>query len=179
MNSGQFITKYSWKRLVSSKFKTCADSDIVSQALNEGLEVFLSIQPEVKPSLFWELCRKHPHMTNACKAVVRLISLWFNRLPERTCSACGELTLNYVAHCLLCCNSNSTHRHKMWAGIWGKFCVDLYIRLAGFDNDTLLSVMFGNYDLIADLLESDLREKFYCFIARFAYIMKTVCDGSI
>ena len=67
----------------------------------------------------------------------------------------------------------------MWAGIWGIFCVDLYIRLAGFDNDTLLSVMFGNYDLIADLLESDLREKIYCFIARFAYIMKTVCDGSI
>ena len=73
MNSGQFITKYSWKRLVSSKLKTCADSDIVSQALNEGLEVFLSFQPEVKPSLFWELCRKHPHMTNACKAVVRLL----------------------------------------------------------------------------------------------------------
>ena len=47
----------------------------------------------------------------------------------------------------------------MWAGIWGKFCVDLYIRLAGFDNDTLLSVMFGNYDLIADRLEFDLREK--------------------
>ena len=90
MNSGQFITKYSWKRLVSSKLKSCADSDIVSQALNEGLEVFLSIQPEVKPSLFWELCRTHTHMTNACKAVVRLISLWFNRLPERTCSACGE-----------------------------------------------------------------------------------------
>ena len=70
MNSGKFITKYSWKRLVSSKLKSCADSNIVSEELSEGLEVFLSIHPEVKPLLFWELCRKHPHMTNACKAMV-------------------------------------------------------------------------------------------------------------
>ena len=76
MNSGKFLTKYSWKRVVNSKLKFCADSDIVSQALIEGPEILLSIQPEVKPSLFWELCKEHPTMMNACKAVVRLISLW-------------------------------------------------------------------------------------------------------
>ena len=101
---------------------------------------------------------------------------WLNRLPERICSACGELTLNYVAHCLLYCYSNSTHRQKMWSGIWGKFGVDLYIRLAGFEDDTLLSVFLGNYDLIEDLLATDHKEQIYCYIARFAYIMKTVCD---
>ena len=56
--------------------------------------------------------------------------------------------------------------------------VDLYIRLAGFDNETLLSVLFGNYDMIADILEIAHKEQFYCFISRFVYILKTVCDGN-
>ena len=117
-------------------------------------------------------------MTKACKAVVRLISLWFNRLPKRVCSACESLSLNYVAHCLLWCNVNASHRHKMWTGIWGKFGVDLYIRLAGFDNETLLSVLFGNYDMTVDTLEIAHKEQFHCFISRFVYILKHVCDGN-
>ena len=59
----------------------------------------------------------------------------------------------------------------MWTGIWSKFGVDLYIRLAGFDNETLLSVLFGNYDMIADILEIAHKEQFYCFIGRFVYIL--------
>ena len=38
------------------KIKSHSDSDIISQALSEGLELFLAIQPVVKPSMFWELC---------------------------------------------------------------------------------------------------------------------------
>ena len=151
----------------------------MSEALNEGLGPFLLLHPEVKPSLFWELSRKYPYMTNACKAVVRLISLWFNRNTERICLACGESTENYVVHCLLRCDGNSAHRQKMWAGIWDKFGVDVYVSLAGLDNITLLSVFLGNLNVIADLLVADLKEQFYYFIARFAFIMKTICDGTI
>ena len=179
MNTGKFVSKYSWKRLINSKLKSCSDGDIMSEALNEGLGPFLLLHPEVKPSLFWELGRKYPYMTNACKAVVRLISLWFNRHTERICLACGESTENYVVHCLLRCDSNSAHRQKMWAGIWDKFGVDVYVSLAGLDNITLLSVFLGNFNVIADLLVADLKEQFYCFIARFAFIMKTICDSTI
>ena len=101
--------------------KSCADIDVMSQALSEGLEPILVIQTELKPSLFWEIS----NMTKACKAVVRLISLWFNWLPQRVCSACESLSLNYVAHCLLWCNVNASYRHKMWTGVWSKFGVDL------------------------------------------------------
>ena len=56
-------------------------------------------------------------MTNACKAVVRLILRWFNTHTERICLVCGESTENYVVHCLLRCYGNSAHRQKVWAGI--------------------------------------------------------------
>ena len=60
-----------------------------------------------------------------------------------------------------------------------KIGVDVYVSLAGLDNITLLSVFLGNFNVIADLLVADLKEQFYCFIARFAFIMKTICDGTI
>ena len=56
-----------------------------------------------------------------------------------------------MVHCLLRCDSNSAHRQKMWAGIWDKFGVDVYVSLAGLDNITLLSVFLGNFNVIADL----------------------------
>ena len=39
MNSGNFLSKYSWKRLIHMKMKSCAST-------SEGLELFLVIQPE-------------------------------------------------------------------------------------------------------------------------------------
>ena len=141
MSSGVFMSKYSWQKLTNMKLKVYSDSDIIGQALSDGLELFLAIQPEVKPCLFWEICRKHPNMLKACKSVVRSISLWFNRLPERVCSACECFTSSYVSHYILWCSVTANHRQNMWMGIWRKFGVELYIRLASLDSDILLSCL--------------------------------------
>ena len=37
---------------------------------------------------------------------------------------------------------------------------------------TLLSVLFGNYGLIADLLDTDHKMQLYCFVARFLFILE-------
>ena len=108
MNSGVFLSKYAWKKLVNVKIKSHSDSDIISQALSEGLELFLAIQPVVKLSMFWELCRKHPSLTKPCRSIVKSISLWFNRLPERVCLACKSL-IDYVSHYILWCHVNANH----------------------------------------------------------------------
>ena len=55
--------------------------------------------------------------------------------------------------------------------------MELYIRLAGFDSNTLLSVLFGNLALVQDVLNVDSKEQFYCLIARFVHILKTACEG--
>ena len=67
----------------------------------------------------------------------------------------------------------------MWMGIWRKFGADLYIRMASFDNDTLLSVLFGNFELVGDILNISDKLNFYCFLARFIYIQRLVCDGIV
>ena len=56
------------------------------------------------------------------------------------------------------CHANNSHRHKMWMGLWRKFGIDLYIRMASFDNDTLLSVLFGHFELVGDIL--NINDKF-------------------
>ena len=54
----------------------------------------------------------------------------------------------------------------MWMGLWRKFGADLYVRMASFDNDTLLSVLFGNFELVGDILNINDKLNFYGFLAR-------------
>ena len=59
----------------------------------------------------------------------------------------------------------------MWLGIWRIFGADLQ-RLASYDDETFISVLFGNFDL-------DVKYKvdFYCYLARFIRIQRLIWDG--
>ena len=105
--------------------------------------------------MFWDMSKKHPRMLSSCRSVVRLIALYFSRFSEAVCSACGIFTLDFASHCLLWCHANNNNRHKMWLGIWRKFGVDLYIYigLASYDDQTCISVLFGKFDLIGEILD--------------------------
>ena len=98
-------------------------------------------------------------------------------MRRSACSACGVFTQNYASHCLLSCHANNNNRHKMWLGIWRKFGVDLYIRLASYDDETFMSVLFGNFDLIGDILDAKYKLDLYCYLARFIHIQRLTCDG--
>ena len=65
----------------------------------------------------------------------------------------------------------------MWLGFWRQFDIELYIRLAGLANDTFLDVLFGRYDVIADIMNNInvQKEDFYCYVARFIHGQKNVC----
>ena len=56
--------------------------------------------------------------------------------------------------------------------VWCETCI-----LDWFDSETLLSILFGNYGLIADLIDTEHKMQFYCFIARFLYILESVCSS--
>ena len=118
---------------------------------------------------------------SARRFVIRLIALHFNGFSEAVCSACGMFAVNYVSHCLLLCHANINNRHKMWMGIWSKFGDDLYIRLrlAGYDYETFLSVLFRNFDLIGDILCAKYKLDLYCYLASFIHIQRRVCDGIV
>ena len=179
VNSGSFPSKYSWKSILSSKIRVYANQDFVSQAAEHELQLFLTFHQQVEPSMFWNISRKYPRMLNACRSVIKLTAKYFSRFSEAVCSACGTFSVNYVSHCLFLCHANKSHRHKMWMGLWRKFGADLYIRMASFDNDTLLSVLFGNFELVGDILNINDKLNFYGFLARFIHIQKLVCDGIV
>lgn len=163
------------KKLVQETLKQRAILSTRFEIDSEGLGRFLDIHTGTKPSLFWELSRKYPYMLTACRSVVKLIAMLFNRYqPVSICSACGELVVNYVSHCLLCCHANSEVRHKMWAGFLRKFGANVYSCLAKLSFDSLTDVLLGNFEIIADVLTVSQKDDFYCYVARFIHI-QTVC----
>ena len=64
----------------------------------------------------------------------------------------------------------------MWIGIWRKFGDNVYLRLAGYDDETFIAVMFGYFDLISDLVDESHKMDFYSFISRHVHIQRLVCD---
>ena len=175
LNSGVFPSKFEWKKLVQETLKQRATLCTRFEIDSEGLGRFLDIHSRTKPSMFWELSWKYPYMLTACRSVVKLIAMLFNRYqPVSICSACGELVVNYVSHCLLCCHANSGVRHKMWAGFLRKFGANVYSCLAKLSIDSLTDVLLGNFEIIADVLSVSQKDDFYCYVARFIHI-QTVC----
>ena len=176
IDTGVFPSKYTWKKLVRDNINIASTVSTRHDIADNGLERFLSIHAEMEPSYFWELSRKHPHMLNACRSVVKLIALTFNRYqPEAVCLACGVQIGKYVDHCLLWCNANAHVRHKMWVGLWHKYGTVLYLRLAGLSHGVLIEVFFGRFDVIADILADTLKDAFYCYLARFMHIHTQIC----
>ena len=116
-------------------------------------------------------------MLSSCRSVVRLTALYFSRFSEAACSACVIFIVDFASHCLLWCHANNNTRHKMWLGIWRKFGVDLYIRLANYDDQTFISVLFGNFDLIGDILDVKYKLDFCSYLARFIHIQRLNCCG--
>ena len=40
-----------------------------------------------------------------------------------------------------------------------------------------MSVLFGNFDLIGDILDAKYKLDLYCYLARFIHIQRLTCDG--
>ena len=45
------------------------------------------------------------------------------------------------------------------------------------DDETFMSVLFGNFDLIGDILDTKYKLDLYCYLARFILIQRLTCDG--
>ena len=56
---------------------------------------------------------------------------------------------------------------------------NVYLRLAGYDDETFIAVMFGYFDLISDLVDESHKMDFYSFISRHVHIQRLVCDRLI
>ena len=98
MNTGNFPTKQSWKSVLTPRIRHLANRDIISEIGQEGLQLFLTFHPQVKPNMFWNISKKLPRVLNSCKSVM---------YTEAVCSACGVFTQNYASHCLLSCHANN------------------------------------------------------------------------
>ena len=141
-----------------------------SEIQHENLVRILSMNTLSRPNRFWYLCRKRPKLLAACKSVVKTISLLFTRYNRSVCSACGADVEFYVNHRVLWCPIYQGVRQKFWNLLWQNFGEDIYLRLSSMNDDAILNVMFGAFDMVADILNTDSEENFYslivCYIQR-------------
>ena len=136
-----------------------------SEIQHENLVRFLSMNTLSRPNWFWYLCRKRPKLLAACKSVVKTIALLYTRYNRSVCSVCGADVEFYVNHRVLWCPIYQGVRQKFWNLLWNNFGEDIYLRLSSMNDDAILNVMFGAFDMVADILNTNSEENFYILIA--------------
>ena len=82
------------------------------------------------------------------------------------CPKCGDEVDKFVEPIVVRCSRHAHDadvRHMMWLKIWNNnFGVDVYIKLASIDEELVLDILLGNYDIVNDVLA---RENVDCFTA--------------
>ena len=147
------------------KLDIIVNSTFSSEIQHENLVRFLIMNTLSRPNRFWYLCRKRPKLLAACKSVVITISLLYTRYNRSVCSVCGADVQFYVNHRVLWCLIYQGVRQKFWNLLWNNFGEDIYLRLSSMSDDAILNVMFGAFDMVADILNTNSEENFYSLIA--------------
>ena len=138
----------------------------LAEMQGDNLDRFLKLHPEVKPSYFWLLSCRQPHLLSACKSAVKAISFLFNRNLRPVCLACGNAIASYSDQCLMWCPVFISIRHKQWQTVWQRFGVNLYLRLVSIDSEDPVDIMLGRFDCILDSLSTQQTlDEFYGIIA--------------
>ena len=160
LNTGDFPSKYVWKKQVRMKLDIIVNRTFSSEIQHENIVRFLSMNTLSRPNRFWYLCRKRPKLLAACKCVVKTISLLFTRYNRSVCSVCGADVEFYGNHRVLWCPIYQGVRQNFWNLLWHNFGVDIYLRLSSMNDDAILNVMFGAFDMVADTLNTNSEETF-------------------
>ena len=147
------------------KLDIIVNNTFSSDIQHENLVRFLSMNTLWRPNRFCYLCLKRPKLLAACKSVVKTISLRFTRYNRSVCSVCGADVEFYVNHRVLWCPIYQGVRQKFWNLLWHNFVEDINLRLSSVNNDAILNVMFGAFDMVADILNTYTEENFYSLIA--------------
>ena len=74
---------------------------------------------EVRPSYFWLLSCRQPHLLAACKSAVL-----FKRIVRSVSLACGNVIALYIDRHVLWYPVSISTKHEMWQTVWKRFDID-------------------------------------------------------
>ena len=148
IQSGQFMSKFSWNRLVKTKINMNVENQWCEKISNDAsLQPFLQIHRKYEPCVFWTFCKKNYKYKKYCQATVKMLSLlFFHSQSTLYCKTCGQ---NYNCspseHLILYCNKNENIRMKLWETLIVRFGNTFYrwfISLSPFDQIVALLSTF-------------------------------------
>ena len=174
LQTGQFINKMSWKRLVTNQLVTREYSLYETRVQNDPDFVnFVLIHPDCfVPGIAWQVARHIPHSHRVMRFVVSLTTT----APTGTrilCEYCGRLAEDVLIHHCSECSASEVEREHMWDFINNYCDVQFAAYLHNIEDRTFVHTLLGapleRQDEEDTLIETDCHMLFLYRAACFLY----------
>lgn len=151
LEHGTFPSNTQWKRVVFKAIKATEESFWRDRLASKGMERYLRIHGELKPSCWYYLLQRHPTTNRCVMTVVRLLCNSFMVNEKRInatsvvheCHGCGNTFGDPVAHIVLTCCWSQEPRENFWEWLMDNMPMEFYSCLVQMDDDELLDVLLG------------------------------------
>ena len=162
MEHGRFLSKYSWKRLLTERMSSQCRNELLLKANDSAsLTRFLKIHDSPEPYMLYHVIRETPKL---CKWQVSspsigffcflVIILWYI-----VCRSCGVVTNKLTEHLLLFCTDNETFRTRLWQSLIYRFGVNFFNRFITLSPADQVNSLFSR---CSNILQNEVDMK-YCF----------------
>lgn len=123
--TGEFPSKFVWKRVVNSNIKIKHMSCLQSRILTEDITLhdYSLIQPytEIQPCQLWLISKSNRRYLRYSQAAVKFAHLLFVKPYTSRCKRCNKLTDELALHIAFYCESTSNARDTLWKSIYLTF----------------------------------------------------------
>ena len=116
MEHGRFLSKYSWKRLLTERMSSQCRNELLLKANDSAsLTRFLKIHDSPEPYMLYHVVRETPKLYKYGKLAVRLLGFLFSGDYTMVCRSCGVVTiLNKKRNATIGNREFSSLRVKRW-----------------------------------------------------------------
>lgn len=118
LNSGQFVSKCMWKRLVNEAIVNYERQTIETRLQsNEPLASVIQISDPLSPCPLWTFSRYNINRQLQCRSAVVLMCRQFTELYPQYCPRCCIVTENKTFHCIYECLYSEVARATLWRNL--------------------------------------------------------------
>ena len=121
-NDGEFVSKYSWKRIIRTSMQLVRDVEFNRKCVNSAdANSIMRIKEFNREYVFWEVSRAFPKYYSLIQKAVRMLGIMCSGLWVRECDLCHETVLEPTEHMLLFCCKTNVFRETLWDRLLYRF----------------------------------------------------------
>ncbi|MES9881493.1 MAG: reverse transcriptase family protein [Sedimenticola sp.] len=156
INDGVFVSKFTWKRVVSNVINTYEETEWKDRmSADETLCTYKDIHTQLKPCDIWEFSKRNPKYSKQCKTTMYVLCKLYDYRRDVRCLKCGMLVQSISEHIIIECAKTEQCRLDFWRIIYVNFGITLYTRFISLSVTDQIQAMFSGYRL--NLSDNDIQ----------------------